>query len=303
MTYLWEKPLWPSFSWTSSSLLDALVKARHEQGRVLALGQNFVHSYEVSDQKKAIFADLFVSGLSEERLLGWQASLYPTGFAGIKRIKVGELRSKDLVKASLPYKNLHAELQKFLHWWVEPPVELDPLLRSSIAFAWFLFLSPFDEGNFAMAAALAEKTLVENEKLSFRPYDLSLQLEENEEAILSLIEKSTKGAGDLTDWIEYFLQLTSTALTSALSIAEHNNASENFWRRISKYDLNVRQRKIINLMFEERLQMTNRQYVEICKTSRESAKRDLAKLVQIKLLTLGESKGRSLFYQLSSFDS
>ena len=36
MTQLWEKANWPSFSWSNSALFDLLVKARFEQGRLLA---------------------------------------------------------------------------------------------------------------------------------------------------------------------------------------------------------------------------------------------------------------------------
>lgn len=302
MTYLWEKPNWPSFSWVSSELMETLVKARHDQGRVLALGQNFVHSYEVSEQKKEIFADWFNPGLSEERLCGWQASLYPTGFAGIRKIKVGELRTKDFSRSSLPYQNLQEELRKYLHWWTEPPVELDPFLRSAIAFYWFILLSPFDDGNHVIAAALAEKILVENENLNFRTYDLSLQLEENQAEVTKLIHSTITETGDLTNWILYFLKLSSLSLGSALSLAEHNLASENFWKKLSLFDLNSRQRKALNIMFDERSDMTNRKYVELCGTSRESAKRDLSALLKFKILKTGSGKGRSVFYQLNLTD-
>lgn len=297
MTYLWEKAEWPSFNWTNSALLDALVKVRHEQGKLLALGQSFVHSYEVSEQKKAIFADLFEPKHSYERLLGWQASLYPTGFAGIKKIKVGELRTKDLVRPSLPSKNLHEELQKYLHWWNEPPVELDLFLRSAMAFYWFILISPFEDGNYQVAAALAEKILQENENTKFRTYDLALQLEENEDAVINIIRSGATGNGDLTPWMVYFLNLAQTALTSSLAVAEHRVASDLFWKNISKYDLNSRQRKILNLMFDESLVMNNRLYVELCKTSRESAKRDLTELVKLDILKLGQKKGRSIEYK------
>jgi Fic family protein len=298
MTYLWEKPTWPSFSWTHSSFLNALIQARHEQGRVLALGQSFVHSFEVSDQRKEIFADWFVPGLTKERLIGWHASLYPTGFAGIKKIRIGEFRSKDFSRSSLPYKNLEEELGKYLHWWNEPPVELDPFLRSATAFLWFMFLSPFEEGNFILATALAEKTLVEHENLKFRTYDLSLQLDENKERIIEHIESAASGSSDITAWIVEFLQMTSLAIESAIGLAEHQNRAESFWKQMASFDLNQRQKKILSLMFEQDLKMTNRLYVDICKTSRESAKRDLAELLKLKLVDLGKGKGRSVQYSL-----
>jgi len=63
--------------------------------------------------------------------------------------------------------------------------------------------------------------------------------------------------------------------------------------------LNLRQKKILGEMIESGQAMTNRQYKEICKTSRESAKRDLSELVKLGILVAGESKGRSVFYTLN----
>lgn len=299
MTYLWERPSWPAFNWTNSELLSALVAVRHKQGRLIALKQSFVHSYEFSDRTKDIFADLFVVGISRDRICGWQASLYPTGFAGIKRIVVGELRSKDFARSSLPYKNLSIELGRYLHWWTEPPVELDPFIRAALASFWFLCLSPFEEGNFTLACALAEKALSESEKLDFRAYDVSLQLEENKAETLDAFVRSASAGGDITDWILYFLRRAEEALDAALALAEHSSAAEAFWHRLSGFDLNQRQRKVLNVMFDERGNMTNRRYKEICKTSRESAKRDLARLVSLDILRAGSKKGRSVSYNLT----
>lgn len=302
MTYLWKNTDWPSFSWSSSALLDLLVKARFEQGRLLSLPSGFVHSFEISDFKSAIYSDLSDPFLTLERLHGWQASLYPTGYAGIKKIKIAELRNKDLVGASLPNKNLTEELQKYLHWWQEPPVEMDPVLRSAIAFFWFMLISPYEEGNYDLACALSELALQQEEKTQaknqLRTYDIAVQLTENKTEVLQKIEKCAAGTGDLTEWLIYYLELYLIAVRSSYAIADKNQSIDLFWKKFSSFDLNNRQRKVLNIMLEEQAQMTNREYVELCKTSRESAKRDLAELVKLGILRLSEKKGRSVSYQL-----
>jgi Fic family protein len=300
MTYLWERPTWPSFYWTHGDFINLLVEARHNQGRLLALKQSFVHSFEMVDQRKSIFNDWFNHGMDQERLLGWQASLFPTGFAGIKRVKVGAFRTKDLAKFNPPASRISSEVERYLQWWNEAPVDLDPLLRSAISALWFLVLSPFEAGNFTLAAALAEKALIEKENLSFRTYDLALQFEENANAIHELIAKISTGDGNLTEWISFFLELVNVSLSAALNVSEQKDNQENFWKWIAKYDLNQRQRKILLMMFEEKLTMTNRQYVDVCNTSRESAKRDLVELVKMGLLTTGSKKGRSVQYYLNT---
>lgn len=298
MTYLWQKQNWPSFSWSSSALLDLLVKARFEQGRLLSLPTNFVHSFEVSEIKSAIYSDLQNPQLTLEKLGGWQASLFPTGYAGVKKIKIAELRNKDLLRASLPYKHLNEELQKYLHWWHEPPVEMDPVLRSGIAFFWFLILSPYEDGNYDLACSICELALQENEKTEQRNYDVAIQLLENKSEVLDKIDNGLKAGGDITEWLLYYLELYLTALRSSYAIADKNQRTNIFWSKFSEYDLNTRQRKILNFMLDEETTMTNRAYVELCKTSRESAKRDLAELVKFGILKLGDKKGRSVSYTI-----
>jgi Fic family protein len=298
MTYLWQKPEWPSFNWSSSALLDVLVKARFEQGRLLSLPTSFVHSFEISDSKKSLYQDLLLDKLpfSIERLHGWQASLFPTGYSGVKKIKIAEFRNKDLLRSSHPKANLQEEFEKYLHWWIEPPVELDPVLRSAVAFFWFYIISPYEDGNFELASALSELALQEQEKLSLRPYDISIQLEENTELVAQKIENCISGSGNITEWLLLYLDLYITAVRSALTIADKNNAADLFWKKNSSFDLNQRQRKILNHLLDMNVEMTNREYVEICKTSRESAKRDLAELVRLGLLKLSNKKGRSVSY-------
>ena len=302
MTYMWEKPEWPSFNWSSSAVLDFLVAARFEQGRLLSLGSGFVHSFEISEITNPLYLDLIERNqgpLTEERLAGWQASLYPTGFAGVKRIHVGEIRTKDLSRSSLPPNNLREELDKYLHWWKEPPVELDPVIRSALAFLWFMLISPFETGNFEVGCACAEFALQQSEKSPGRLYDVSVQLLENKSEILQNIEARAAASGDITAWIQQFLKHYLIATRSAYTIADKTQRAEKFWKANSSFDLNTRQRKILNLMLEENRTMTNREFKEICSTSRESAKRDLAELVRLGILKTGEKKGRSIDYSLS----
>jgi Fic family protein len=301
MTYLWQKAEWPSFNWSNSEVLELLVTARFEQGRLLSLGSSFVHSYEISEIKSPIYTDIIEPGrqpMTFARLAGWQASLFPTGYAGIKKISVAELRTKDLSRSSLPQKNLKEELEKYLHWWTEPPVELDPVVRSAMAFFWFMLISPFEAGNFELACALSELALQEAELSSTRLYDISVQLMENKSEVLQNIEARAKASGDITEWILFYLRHYTAATRSSYAIADKVQKAEKFWKNFSAFDLNSRQRKILNLMLEENCTMTNREFVDICNTSRESAKRDLAEMVKFGILKTGEKKGRSVTYSL-----
>ena len=76
-----------------------------------------------------------------------------------------------------------------------------------------------------------------------------------------------------------------------------------FWQTRSRSELNGRQLKIIQRMLEAEPKgfeggMTNRKYVSLAKTSRETAKRDLADLEEKGILKKNSGKGRSVSYSL-----
>ena len=306
MTHLWKKPSWPSFNWSSSELLEPLTQARFSQGRVLALKNPFVHSHEVSEQKQSLYEDLLVhSSLTHERLNGWQASLYPTGYSGVKKIKIGQWRTTDRLAAgtrnaySVEAASIEPNFSLFMSWWQEPPVDFDPLIRSALSFFWFISLSPFDDGNYTLACALAELALQESEKSTARLYDISLQLEENRSLAVAKLSKAQLGDGDLTEWIIFFLEIHKQATLSAFAIAEQDNNEAAFWKSISQHDLNGRQRMVLKHMYDfKKDSITNREYVDLTKTSRESAKRDLKSVVKAGILRQSSGKGRSVKYVL-----
>ena len=75
------------------------------------------------------------------------------------------------------------------------------------------------------------------------------------------------------------------------------------WQEIAHLDLNARQRKAINKLFESGVggfegDLTNRKYVGMTHTSRETAKRDIADLVAKGVLMRNPGGGRSVSYRL-----
>ena len=181
--------------------------------------------------------------------------------------------------------------------WERTRIDAEAACRNGpLAMVWGAGIMTLPDG--AVSAASATTSLQQEEKTQARPYDIAVQLAENRSEALKEIEKCANGNGDLTQWLSFYLDLYLVAVRSAYAIAEKNQFADFFWKSASAFDLNSRQRRILNLMLDEKCEMTNREYVEICKTSRESAKRDLAELVTLGLLKTGEKKGRSVNYRL-----
>ncbi len=306
---IWQRPEWPYFQWDSSALLDSLVKVRHQQGRLLALAGSLPSADTKSLNESEIQKDIRINGflpLSKERLFGWQASIFPTGYSGISKINVGEFRRKDFtlrLDTALPTaKNLNAELKKFLDWWNDSPVGLDGIIRAGLAYFWFVTLQPFEDGNLTVAQGLLELALRQDEKITFRPYDLAKIFMHNQVEHQNAVELGQKSNGDITAWLKWlFEQLTRTideSLDQKLKLASRNL----FWKKTETMMLSSRQRKIISHFLSlENINgiMTNREFVVLFQISRESIKRDFRKLVELNLLIRNKNKGRAVEYQLA----
>ncbi len=106
--------------------------------------------------------------LTAERLLGWQAALFPTGYSGLKKIRVGKYRGdeemqivsgpvgKETIHYIAPPQNeLNNEMGVFLNW-ANTNDDQNPLLKAGIAHLWFIMIHPFDDGNGRVGRAITD---------------------------------------------------------------------------------------------------------------------------------------------------
>jgi Fic family protein len=138
----------------------------------------------------------FMAPLSEARLFGWHAALFPTGRSGMREIRVGAWRDdrtgpmqvvsgpigKERVHFEAPAaKRLSAEMLLFFEWFNEP-ASTDPVLKAAQAHLWLVTLHPFDDGNGRIARAIADLALARSEQSPKRFYSMSaeIQLERND---------------------------------------------------------------------------------------------------------------------------
>lgn len=303
---IWQRAEWPYFTWDSSALLDSLVKLRHQQGRLLALASSFASDEAVAlNDIQMDILEHHQMELTQERLCGWQASIFPNGFSGIHRIAVGEFRPHDYtlnLRHTPPFSHsLEKEVQKFLNWWNDSPVGLDGIIRAGLAYFWFMTLLPFEDGNARVGKSLVYLALAQDEKLGLRSYSLENIFIQNQEKVEELILSCQEKNGDITLWLTWFFEQMLACLRGALESKSQLSAELLFLKKSDHLKLNLRQKKIISYLFTEKSKtITNRECVELCQTSRESIKRDLTQLVQWNLLRRGDSLGRSIHYVLKN---
>lgn len=255
--------------------------------------------------------------LSASRLKGWHAALFPSGYSGLHKIRVGQWRGKEpmhVVSGPLGREKIHfeappgkvveAEINGFLRWWTLSLKTTDGILRGGLAHFYFVIIHPFEDGNGRIARALTDMALAQDEKLSIRYYSLSSQIMEERNEYYDILEKCSKTSStDVTKWLAWFLECFQHAIQRSDKIIGNVLAKADFWQEHAQIELNERQKKVINRMLNAGPGdftggLTTRKYVSIAKTSRATAFREISDLLDKKLLCQLSGKGRSVCYDL-----
>ncbi len=256
--------------------------------------------------------------LTEERLFGWHASLFPTGYSGLHKIRVaawrddrngpmrvvsGPIGREKIHYEAPPAGHLASEMNRFMRWWETSHNAMDGLLRAAVGHLQFVAIHPFEDGNGRIARTLTEMALAQDENLPTRYYSLSAQIMTEREAYYQIIDHTNRGGGDITEWIKWFLECMGRAILESGKLLANVMLKARFWQVYAQTGLRERQSKIINRLLEAGPEgfeggLTNRKYAAMGHVSKATAQRELADLVQRGILCLNPSRGRSTSYDL-----
>ncbi len=255
----------------------------------------------------------FNEPLTDERLFGWHASLFPTGRSGMRKIIVGAWRDEksgpmQVVSGAYGREKVHyeapvagrldAEMKSFLEWF-NAAVHTDPVLKAALAHLWFVTIHPFADGNGRIARAIADMALARSEDSPQRFYSMSAQIQQERNDYYDFLETTQKGDLEITPWLEWFLGCLDRAFDGAETTLEAVFRKAEFWKKHAAAPLNERQRDILNRLlngFEGRL--TSSKWAAIEKCSPDTALRDINELVDRGILQKDEGGGRSTSYSL-----
>ena len=266
----------------------------------------------------------FAQTLTSERLFGWHAALFPTGYSGRVRISVAQWRTDasgpmEVVSGPIrgdgqqkvhfiapPAESLPAQTQAFIEWFEAPPAG-DAIIKAGLAHLWLVTLHPFDDGNGRISRAVGDMALARAESqagpTSQRFYSLSAQIQRERKAYYAQLEATQKGPLNVTPWLHWFLvcllravQGADTALAGVLSKAQ-------FWQRWAGTPMNARQTLVLSQVLdgmEGKLTntITNAKWAAIGKCSADTALRDINDLLARGVLRKLEGGGRSTGYEL-----
>lgn len=251
----------------------------------------------------------YLSPLTKERLFAWHACLFPTGYSGMYKILVAQYRESPMqvVSGGMGQETVHYEapaperidfeMQKFLEWFNTK--EMEPLIKAGVAHFWFVTIHPFEDGNGRIARTLADMLLARSDGSPKRFYSMSNQIQKERKEYYRILEATQRGDGDITLWLEWFLECLERSLLNAQEILSTVFEKALFWQKNVNTRMNERQKKILNQIldgFDGKL--TSSKYAKICKVSSDTALNDLNDLVEKAVLKKSSSGGRSTWYEL-----
>jgi Fic family protein len=249
--------------------------------------------------------------LTNERLFGWHAALFPTGYSGMYKIKVGHYRTGEMqvVSGAMGKEKIHYEavapnlvqdeMDKFITW-LNGNSSLDPVLKAAIAHFWFIIIHPFDDGNGRIARAIADLLLTRAENTPERFYSMSSQILIERKQYYEVLQKVQHSSGDITEWLNWFLHCLKKALLKTGDTLQKIQHKAIFWKTHEHTPINERQRLIINKLFDGfDGKLKSSKWAKITKCSADTALRDIKDLIEKGILQQEQAGGRSTNYELA----
>jgi len=254
--------------------------------------------------------------LTTERLMAWQAALFPTGYSGLRKILAGQWRGPEPMQVvsgpvgrekvhfeAPPSDRLDREIKDFLQWWERGSKKIEGLLRAAIAHFRFVTIHPFEDGNGRIARALTDMALAQDEKLGSRFYSLSTRIMAERDEYYRVLEICQKGDGDITGWLVWFLECFERAVEHSETLISAVLTKARFWQRHGQTLFNERQRKVVNRLLDAgpdgfKGGLTTRKYVSMAKVSRATAFREISALVERQVLRQNPGRGRNVSYDI-----
>jgi Fic family protein len=251
--------------------------------------------------------------LTMERLFAWHAALFPTGYSGLSKIRVGQWRddakgAMQVISGAIGKAKVHfeappatciaEEMASFIAWFncaTQEPL----IIKAALAHLWFVTLHPFEDGNGRIARALADLMLARAEQSDQRFYSLSAQIQSQRSVYYQILEATQKGSMDVTQWLMWFCENLHEAIVQAQLRIDAILVKAGFWQRWSTVVFNSRQIKLINRLldgFDGKL--TSSKWAAIAKCSQDTALRDINELITVGVLRKLPNAGRSTSYEL-----
>lgn len=181
-----------------------------------------------------------------------------------------------------PSVSVFEEMEKFLKWFHSKMPSESLLARAAIAHIYFESIHPFEDGNGRIGRLIVEKVLSQGVG---KPVLIAISkvLEKQKKEYYAALERCNHTL-EFNEWITFFANTILQAQQESMTLLYYLVEKSKLMTRLAG-ELNARQEKVILRMFEEgptgfKGGLSAENYISITKTSRATATRDLADLVQ-----------------------
>lgn len=228
--------------------------------------------------------------LTHATLCGWQSAFFPTGFSEGSRIEVGMYRTHEehIVSGLLGRERVHYvapspariadEMERFLAWF-NSEQEVPSVVRSAVAHLWFVAIHPFEDGNGRLARILSDMLLARGDGSQGRLYNISSQINKDKRHYYDILERTTTGDGDLTEWIVWYARTLLLALDAAQTMVSTVLNKRFFWQRMASVPMTERQQRVLNLFLDGyEAKITSKTWARLARSSTDTALRDIQQL-------------------------
>ena len=246
--------------------------------------------------------------LSEERLFGWHAALFPTGWSGLYKIAVGRYRTEEMqiVSGAVGNEKIHyeapkpqivkKEMDKFLKWF-NGKEKIDDLLKAAVAHFWFIIIHPFYDGNGRIARAITDLMLAHSDGSPQRFYSMSAQILKERKKYYSVLQLCQHKKHDITEWLKWFLECLQNALLETEKITNMILQKAEFWSKHQSMELNNRQRIMLNKLLDGfKGKLKTAKWAKIAKCSHDTALMDIKDLIEKNILRQENGNGKNTYF-------
>ena len=202
---------------------------------------------------------------------------------------------------------MQAEMRDFIKWFndsgAQDKTPLPSITRAGITHLYFVSIHPFEDGNGRAARALSEKALAQS---LGRPTltALSMFIEEHRKDYYDALKRASK-TNEITEWLVYFGNVVTGAQQHSQQLVSFLIQKTKLFNRLGD-QLNKRQEKVLLRMFKEGPRgfkggLSAGNYINITRTTRQTATRDLGDLVRKgALIKKGEKRYARYYLNLPS---
>jgi len=204
---------------------------------------------------------------------------------------------KEMVEYMPPdTKDVPGLVEEFLGWInSDKAKEVNPVILAGIAHYEVARIHPFIDGNGRTARLAASLVLYKSGFDHRRFFALDDYYDQDRSSYYAALKTAQTGKGDITKWLEYFTEGVLHSINKVKETITRLGISSKI-EESELIELTEKQIKILG-QIKEKGKITNKDLRKMLGTSRQAILKEIAKLVDGKLIEL-IGKGRSAYYKL-----